>query len=59
MNIQGIKTLLERKTIIVGKKISNECLEDVTEEIFWKTEQKERDGVSQQREHLKTCPRGQ
>lgn len=40
MNVQGMKTLLEIKTMLVDMAISTEGLEDVIEKIFWKTQRK-------------------
>ena len=44
MNVQGKKTLLEIKTLLADMQISKEGLEAITEDIFQKIEQKERDG---------------
>lgn len=44
MNVPGKKALLEIKTLLAGRQISKEGLEAITEDIFWKLEQKERDG---------------
>lgn len=40
MNVQGMKTLLEIKTMLADMAISTEGLEDIIEKIFWKTQRK-------------------
>lgn len=42
-----METLLEIKTMLGNTKISTENLEDIIKEIFWKIEQKEKDGKSE------------
>lgn len=50
-NEQQMETLLEIKTMLGNTKISTENLENIIKEIFWKIEQKEKDGKSEWNEH--------